>query len=591
MCIRDRSTGGAMIAMRLVLQLAGALGIASAIQVTLPGPGTPGVWCTEGVGGACRDNRNWTSPTTRESCLNSTTNSELSEAQQEQVFGYGSCDHQTYHWPPQQCLNDTWDRHDGTCINCAAGRYSVAGSSECTECVAVNGSYPRGCSDCQPNTYDTKPGGLFQDIGCEPCGTFTYSSQVGSSECVACTNVSGHWNSECSQCPPSTYDASPGGTFLNQNCTACPVGKYSTGIGNAECTECVDSDDLWNAECSTCPANTYDAIPGSSFLLYGEGCTDCPLGNYSVGPGSSRCLNCTVTDGKWNSECSRCPASTYDASPGGTFLNQNCTACPVGKYSTGIGNAECTDCVDSDDLWNAECSTCPANTYDAIPGSSFLLYGEGCTDCPLGNYSVGPGSSRCLDCTVTDGKWNSECSSCLPNHFDANPGGVLLDEGCTPCPSGTFSNGIGTEQCTDCNASLVTVASDGTSHERWQLECSAAPDNTYDPEPGGIFKHVGFVPCSVGNYSVGVGNVRCTPCTNWTDAAGNQHYQLECSGCPADTYDSQPGGNHRHEGCVACEQGKYSEGIGNVGCNTYENLGYTQPWYPPPPPPPTPPGE
>merc|ERR1711998_35556 len=131
----------------------------------------------------------------------------------------------------------------------------------------------------------------------------------------------------------------------------------------------------------------------------------------------SECLVCyEISPGKWNPECSRCPASTYDTSPGGSFLNQGCQQCPEGKYSTGLGNVACLDCdpdsdSDSPKLFNPECSKCPTNTYDTQPGSSFLLFGEGCTDCPQGKYSVGPGASDCLVCyEISPGKWNPECS-------------------------------------------------------------------------------------------------------------------------------------------------------------------------------------
>ena len=68
-------------------------------------------------GGTCYDWRasssEWNTKTEAD-CHGWSANSGLSTEEKEHVFGYGSCDHRQYQWPAKQCLDHTWDRHDGT---------------------------------------------------------------------------------------------------------------------------------------------------------------------------------------------------------------------------------------------------------------------------------------------------------------------------------------------------------------------------------------------------------------------------------------------------------------------------------------------
>lgn len=173
-----------------------------------------------------------------------------------------------------------------------------------------------------------------------------------------------------------------------------------------------------------------------------------------------------------------------------------------------------SSCVASGGKYSAACSTCKANTYDRLPGGRFTTIG--CRYCPNGwyihspalrllpvapccahlsaslRYSTGDGNSQCTACTTTantspdtGNKFNSECSQCPKNTYDARPGGTWLKEGCTVCADGKYSNGLGNDACTDCQQSRSSTASDSAVHTRWNAECSVCPQDTYDTTPGG----------------------------------------------------------------------------------------------------------
>ena len=82
---------------------------------------------------------------------------------------------------------------------------------------------------------------------------------------------------------------------MAQGCTPCAQGYYSVGFGNVACTACTATNSLWNAECSVCPANTYDTKEGSTHLEFNEGCEDCPASKYSIGPGASACSHWLIS--------------------------------------------------------------------------------------------------------------------------------------------------------------------------------------------------------------------------------------------------------------------------------------------------------
>ena len=93
----------------------------------------------------------------------------------------------------------------GRCINCVAGKYSIQSATVCSDCTVSTGKYNTECSHCQANTFDSIPGGLFKKLGCTACAASKYSVGVGNEQCDDCVDTAGKWNPECSVCPPSTY--------------------------------------------------------------------------------------------------------------------------------------------------------------------------------------------------------------------------------------------------------------------------------------------------------------------------------------------------------------------------------------------------
>lgn len=85
--------------------------------------------------------------------------------------------------------------------------------------------------------------------------------------------------------------------------------------------------------------------------LLGTGCVKCGASKFSPGTRNKDCHSCTVTNGAFGPECSTCPPNTYDTMPGllvqthqrlsiplgGNTRTRGCVACAGGKYSTGYG--------------------------------------------------------------------------------------------------------------------------------------------------------------------------------------------------------------------------------------------------------------
>ena len=249
-----------------------------------------------------------------------------------------------------------------------------------------------------------------------------------------------------------------------------------------------------------------------------QDCLLCPAGRYSAGYGNTACSVCTVTNGKYNTECSTCVADTYDSNPGGRFQAEGCISCAQGEYSEGVGNQACTACTVTNGRYGPECSNCPPNTYDDEPGGFNNLRLRDshthdtnpelrrCVACPAGKYSTGSGNQACSDCIVTSGKYNWECSTCPHNTYDSRPGGNSQGQGCVACVEGKYSVGEGNSVCPDC-----TVTSG-----KYNPECSICPPNSRETKPGGNFLGEGCETCTTVNgdlYEVGHGNQACPQAT------------------------------------------------------------------------------
>ncbi len=174
---------------------------------------------------------------------------------------------------------------------CPSGRYSLSGASTCSACAA--GTF--GVAAAMTSVICT---------GLCPVGQF---STAGSTTCSACPagsfgNSTGLTTSACSgYCPPG-YACPMGSTAI----TMCPAGQYSGAAA---------------ATCSLCGPGLFGTLPGqvSSATACTGVCGPAAPGYYCGGQGASSAFG------------TPCPSGQY--SPTGS--NVSCTACAVGRYSTG----------------------------------------------------------------------------------------------------------------------------------------------------------------------------------------------------------------------------------------------------------------
>ena len=217
-----------------------------------------------------------------------------------------------------------------------------------------------------------------------------YTNQQSVVNLTTSNNVTVTLYAKWTRCGSGTY-------LVNNTCTTCAPGKYSTGGVNS---------------CSTCAAGTYSGSGASS-------CIACAAGTYSTG-GASSCTTCTAgyyCPGGTNRVA--CP-SGYTSAAGATAQNKCYISVAAGKYIASANSSTQTSCA--------------AGTYKA---AHTVNYGStsSCSDCAAGTYSTG-GAASCTTCTAgyycPGGTNRIQCSS-----------GYTSSAGASSCsPSYTVKTGV-----------------------------------------------------------------------------------------------------------------------------------------------------
>ena len=482
----------------------------------------------------------------------------------------------------------------GTCVACAAGTYWVYGTLEgtCINCVGGKYHYETAvvgdqCFDCPVNTDtvadatdditgctcnmgytgpDGKaciacPAGSYKDVtgsaACTLCGVNAFSTVVsatlsstcqacdsnaqspaGSNEAVACTCNAGYTGPDggtCTQCTAGTYKPTKG----PYSCISCQPGKYSTALGAADVSTCVD-----------CKANSDSA------------------------EGASSASDCTCNKGYTLSgaDCVECAVGTYKSAQG----DQSCTSCPTHASTTGTGSVDIEQCICGDGYYGelgGVCSSCPANWFCA--GGKANL-------CPY--YTVSSTlSSAVTDCTCQPGYYsasgNAPCQLCPRNSYC--PGGSTI----TACPGGTPVSGFGSSSSSDCGTGGGGGSGCASGTYSNGASCVACPANSYCPggssPPSACPSNSASVPgmptadvcqCNSGYYGAPgsscaecEANSYCTgarkyPCPLNSESASLSGDVLSCS-CPT-AYAGADG-----EACVPCQAGSWCNGGNSTDCH------------------------
>ena len=122
------------------------------------------------------------------------------------------------------------------------------------------------------------------------------------------------------------------------------------------------------------------------------------------------------------------------AGPVTTMSIDDCTPCGPGTVATSSGLTRCSNCDagTSSNSRNDNCDACPSGKFSSKKGADF------CTDCPEGRYASESGPT---ECKATD-----------PGFHVPQPGASKQ----LPCPAGTYTTGTETVTCTPCGSSVVS---------------------------------------------------------------------------------------------------------------------------------------
>uniref|UniRef100_A0A5S6R399 MRH domain-containing protein n=1 Tax=Trichuris muris TaxID=70415 RepID=A0A5S6R399_TRIMR len=379
----------------------------------------------------------------------------------------------------------------------------IAYAQECSPCA--NGTFSQGnsgyCQPCPPNTYSGMEAGK-----CVPCDNRTQFSGARASKCEPrppCTvsdyySLRGpcNWNkksiiqyrwSEPKICrddvpgsvllPPPRQDAdcppcNPGTYMVDGRCHICPVGHYSSGIG----------------ECQLCPVNTapergytfiwWNELPdkiGSSCQTMDQGNCDVhegwlPLGDRISTSRSRRSdLYLTLSLQVLGYKSTSPPSTVSSTGPVGTvsFVFDTTCAGDCGFYFIEVSTSTGRPTILSE--WNG---TLPKQSmkYPVMKPNGTVYQWVFIKSQTNGDVSIDQasiyainvtntvdgGAAGCIPCPVN--MKTHECIPCPSGHYIQNITGA-----CVPCPKGTFLKGLsneGIKACAECG--LNTHSVDGT---------------------------------------------------------------------------------------------------------------------------------
>lgn len=479
-------------------------------------------------------------------------------------------------------------------IPCSPGSFQyVGGSSSCLSCASgfYQSSYGSTvCEACAPGTYHPKHGAS----ACYQCASGAYSSVEGGTGCVLCSAGSFQailGGSSCVACPVGTYLGSSGGSS-SEDCTDCRVGTYSTVASAAFCLDCSAgsfTSEGGKTSCDACPRGTYQPV-----LAQSE-CLQCQAGTYGVSTGalaSDVCVSCksgtysTSLGGPDGAVCIRCPPGQFSANLGAT-TREACQPCSKGTVSA-IDGTHCPACEDGTFcpagsvvpiLCQNEHLMCNGTHLLAHPGFLAVLSEGNCTGvipCPHGTVChlkdplragilpvnadstagpphfvvYAPGQEQIkLNCP-----WSTffygvrRVDQLTPEEqlagvlfrlqaLDCPAGTFLLDDGCAPCPAGTFSTTWGAYS---------------------RASCLACPVGTFGALPG----ISACLACASGGYQSLDGATACVECSPGTYQEAT--HASACDACASGTFLSRAGGT----ACLLCDAGKVQPAARSTSCSS-----------------------
>lgn len=389
-----------------------------------------------------------------------------------------------------------------SCANCPQGSTSPAGSTSVQSCISCGvGKFIQGaaCALCNAGFFQGSTGQNNCDSKCE-AGKY---SLAGASQCITCDagkySLSGA--SQCISCPSNSNSPEASGTSTSckcnagytgpdgQVCTDCNPGKYKTSTGSALCTGCTAGKYSTTSAATTASTCAATCVAGKYSLSGASVCLNCHNGQWQEETGKGECKTClagqyTTNDDTPKTACTHCIPGQYQSNQG----QNTCIDCDRGKYQTSDGQTFCIGCLAG--LYSTStaatistvCTACPAGTYSAAAASVCINCAPGkygplpaLSSCPFCGdlkgfrrlYTPVSGLTSCMPCPDTkqisditrttcfsckDGEQENEalskCVDCEPGKYSDSS----TDRKCVSCRSGTFASTPKSSACTDCLA-------------------------------------------------------------------------------------------------------------------------------------------
>jgi len=535
---------------------------------------TPGKYGTGGNNGTCA------------SCTNKPANA-LSATYSTSGCGVNSCDYNVVTCPAAYWWNSQQSSLTSSCNSCNVGTWSASGSTSCSlctnqtigKCWTTNGTSANGCGDRDCNnklgaSHYTSHGG-----DCSP-------SPLPDRCFYACN--AGYGSLECTQCPASTFDSSPGAT---EPCTNCEVGKWSSA-GATSCSWCTNTHigRFWISNGTTSTGCSFalctNGINGKYWTSHGgtsatgcqqADCTNKQGNSYYIGHGdTTNSCGYACSAGYGTSACTQCSASNYDSVAGG---QEACASCAIGQWSS-AGATSCSACTNTTigQYWTSKGTSATSCTNTACtnkPANSSYTSHGGTTNtcawtCDSGYTQDG---SSCIPDACNPGYGGTPCNQCVASTYDSVPGGV---EACVNCQIGKWSS-AGATSCSNCTNALIGQfwTSNGTSESSCtNASCTNATVGKYWTSHGGT-SATGCLDTTCTNKQ---GTSTYTSHGGTTNSCGyacsTGYGSSACTQCSASTYDSVAGGQ---EACASCAIGKWSS-AGATSCSNCTNAPVGQYW-------------
>ena len=281
-------------------------------------------------------------------------------------------------------------------------------------------------------------------------------------------------------------------------CHRCNFGYYQNEAAQTTCKMCgmgaVSQPYGRVTECMECPHGTYASRllsgaerPTIEFTERATVCLGCPGGRYQNQRGQNQCIQCPA--GKYN--------PVVDFNNALTGAGQMITSVDGDMYQQDEALKNYTQIFSSVSVESIACLNCPDGRYLEFNHGE-ELYGittvesqnelSDCQLCPAGRAGTGEGKtnlddacSMCAPGQYTDGPGQAECKLCELGRHASLSG---LDE-CETCESGQYSDELGIEYCKVCDPGMYSNDDVGFS------SCTE---------------------CSVGKYADGPGQAECTSC-------------------------------------------------------------------------------